>query len=285
MDAMAAQGTSGTETVSRLRSAVFALGAVSLMMGVPAAAQEPIPAVWKVREVDFLYRSSIAIFSCSALQGRIATILRAVGARDDVQVRVSNCDELLVAQDMDMDMPRTGRSAASDGWTRHDRFSSQRNNSRTQQARAHIRLLMPTEVTPAVLAEIDKDKGRRELISRVTRNPAAKYDDPIVFMAQRQSVTLSRSSIGLEPAECELLDQMSTSVLRQLGVRVTRRASCNTRELSHIPPQLTVETLVWTGVADGSVLQTPAAENDKSQSAPVTSAAPPVEPGTPETPK
>jgi hypothetical protein len=119
---------------------------------------------------------------------------------------------------------------------------------------------MPTEVTPEVLAEMERDKKRRELVSRVTGDPSAKFDDPIVFTAQRQPVTLSRRTIGLEPQECELLEQMSTSVFRKLDVRVVRRSSsCGRNQISHIPPQLTVEALIGTPLPTSTIQQTPPA--------------------------
>ena len=38
--------------------------------------------------------------------------------------------------------------------------------------------MMPAQVTPELLKEIEKDKSRRELVSRVTGNPAAAFNDP-----------------------------------------------------------------------------------------------------------
>ena len=37
-----------------------------------------------------------------------------------------------------------------------------------------------------MLAEIEKDKSRRDLISRVTGDPRAALNDPIVFPAERK---------------------------------------------------------------------------------------------------
>lgn len=105
--------------------------------------------------------------------------------------------------------------------------------------------MMPVEVTPEVLEELKKDKSRRELISRVTDNPNVGLDEPIVFPARREHITLSRRTIDLEPEECELLDQMSRGIFRELGLRVVKgHPSCDRDRVSHIPPQLTVEALM-----------------------------------------
>jgi hypothetical protein len=141
-------------------------------------------------------------------------------------------------------------------------------------------MMIPIEVTPEVLAELKRDKSRRELVSHVTGNPAAKFNDPIVFMAQWQTVTLSRETIGLEPEECELLDQMSASVLRELGVRVIHRDfSCDPNRVSRIPPELVVETLLVAPLGTSDAQQAPAAgEDDADPSVPAASDDDPVGP-------
>ena len=137
--------------------------------------------------------------------------------------------------------------------------------------------MSPVAVTPEVLAEIDRDKSRRELVSRVTGNPAAAMNDPIVFAAQRQTVTLSRQTMRLEPEDCELLEQIATNVFRELDVRVVRRSStCDARQPSAIAPQLTVEALLPTG----GILPMPT----KDESDPKTSTPAPSETEQAETP-
>jgi hypothetical protein len=109
----------------------------------------------------------------------------------------------------------------------------------------HVTLMMPTQVTPEVLAELEKDKQRRELVARVSGNPAAKFNDPVIFAAERQEVTLSHKTVGLEPEECELLEQLSTSVFQELGVNVVRRrTNCDRTRPSLAPPELVVESLM-----------------------------------------
>jgi hypothetical protein len=234
-------------TRERTRCRVLLIAILSLISGGGTFAQEPIAAVWKVRELDFFYRNSAV--PCHEVPIRVANMLRAIGARDDVQVRVTGCDDSVLPHDRDMDM---GMDTERDRWSTFenpsDRFGTSRDEPR-QAAHVRVRLMIPVAVTPEVLAEIDRDKSRRELISRVTGNPAAAMNEPIVFGAQRQTVTLSRQSVRLEPEDCQLLDEMTKNVFRQLDVHVVRRNfTCNSRELSRITPQLTVEALMPTGV-------------------------------------
>lgn len=242
----------GASAVSKL------LSAACLMLAGAAVADAPITAVYKVQEISLHYTLPRQFQACHELQNRVANILLAVGARDDINVDVRNCDAYVVGDDNMMD-PLPGR-AGSDPFDRNDPFdrgdpfnrssSTFRNSAseRRQQALIRIRLQMPAEVTPALLKEIEKDKSRRELVSRVTRNPAAAMNDPIVFEAQRREVTLSARTVRLQPEDCELLEQMGNQVFRKLNVKVTRRtASCGPRDSSRIPPQMTVEALLPTG--------------------------------------
>ena len=235
-----------TRKRARAISVVVAVAALTGSFG--AIAEEPVAAVFKAREVGFFYRTSNAQQPCYALEGRVATILRAVGARDDIKVSVNGCDNFAMSEESTFD--RWDRERPGSRFDDPmDRFrNDDRRRQREQSAHIRVSLMTPVIVTPKVLAEIDKDKSRRELVSRVTGNPAAAMNDPIVFAAQRQEVTLSRRTIRLEPEDCELLEQMSSSVFRELDVRVVRRSyNCDPRQPSHIPPQLTVEALLPTG--------------------------------------
>lgn len=212
-----------------------------------------VAAVWKERRLFFAYRSSYAIFPCTTLEDRVADILRAVGARPDLEVTIDNCAELPATPAIG-----TGNRA---GWEQNrasnDRIgwggSAWPSEADARLARRDepgpasnvtVRLRMPVELTPDVAAELQRDRSRRELISRATGDPAARFNDPIVFAAQRRNVTLSRKTIDLEPVECELLDQMSSG-FRRIGIKVVGRSfSCDRDRVSLIPPELEVEALL-----------------------------------------
>ena len=184
---------------------------VLITMTIPfAAAQEPTAAVLKLHEVDFFYRSAIAPFSCGGLERRVKSVLHALGARDDIAVRVSNCNLGLDPQttintgQSSSDPFRTSSDtwgSSSDRWEGSSDRLRNRRLVREQSSHIRVRLMMPVEVTPEILEEMKRDKSRRELVSRVTDNPNAALDDPIVFPAQRQTITLSRRTIDLEPEE------------------------------------------------------------------------------------
>jgi hypothetical protein len=239
----------------------------ALVLGGQTLAQEQgatlppgqVPAVLKTHEVDFIYRSSYNLLACDELRNHIAVILRAVGARDDVKVRAHECEVFIIPDEAQppgaWDRRSSGPGSASwdpsnrsvDRW---DRFGTARGDRyRAQTTPVHITVMMPVELTPEIMAEVDKDKARRDLVSRVTGNPAAALNDPILFPAERRQVTLSRQTIGLRPEDCELLEQMVPSVFRELDLKVvSRRLSCDGHQRSSFPPRLTVEALLPVGV-------------------------------------
>lgn len=295
MNVTSSPGMLGSQTRSRARPAVAWLALGSLVLGSAVAAEEQpaaseqTAAVLKLREVDFYYRSHVALLSCSDLEGRIASILRTLGARDDVKVSATGCDTIVTPLDEPLDpaqMPSNQWPSPTDRWqTRSDRWGTSSDRLRSQGTRreqsthVRIRAMMPIEVTPEVLEEIRKDKSRRELISRVTGNPAAALNDPIAFPAQRQLVTLSHRTIELEPAECELLDQISTGIFKQLDIRVVRRSSsCDRDQISRIPPQVTVEALM--PVFSNPQAAPPAGDSESDPGAPTDPGTPSPEPAT-----
>jgi hypothetical protein len=217
-----------------LAAAASLLLAGSLAAGRASGAQDEIAAVLKLHELRFVYRSLVNPLDCSELRNHIAVILSAVGARDDVKVRVTDCQLFLFNED---------RSPAWDDWDApRNRFGA--DPDRWQTSHIRIEVMFPVEATPEVLAEIEKDRSRRELISRVTGNPLAAMNDPVIFPVQRREVTLSRATIRLGPEDCELLEQMIPTVLRSLNVKVTgRQVTCDSHRRSAFAPKLVVETL------------------------------------------
>jgi hypothetical protein len=237
---------SNVSTLVTSKSACLTTLAALVLAAAPAqgTAQEPVPAVWKERKLSFHYNSSLAVYTCNALRGRVADLMRAVGARDDIRVSVNNCDDSVTAASGGNVGPSTWN--ASRPMSPQSSFGDRRpDTTRRQTVVVMITAMLPTQVTPEVLAELEKDKERRELIARVSGNPAARFADPVIFPAERQQVTLSRKTLKLQPHECELLDEMATSVFRDIGVEVVRRnANCDRTEQSLMPPEMVVETLM-----------------------------------------
>jgi hypothetical protein len=209
----------------------------SLTAGSAAMAAEPVAAVLKTHEVRFVYHSFVNVLACDELRRHVATILRALGARDDVRVRVNDCHMVVIDDDLSPPWDRSNRDYPSDIF-RDNEFD------RRQTSHVRVEVMFPIEATPQVLAEIEKDKSRRELISRVTGDPAMALNDPIVFPAERRQVTLSQATIRLRPEHCELLEQMIPGVFRELGIKVVRKQfACDRYGRSRLTPKLTVEVL------------------------------------------
>ncbi|HEX2492149.1 MAG TPA: hypothetical protein VHK24_00130 [Steroidobacter sp.] len=281
MRATPSLSTLRNETRDRVRRAAVLLATAALATGPQVLAQQQTAAVLKLSEVDFFYRSSAALFSCSEMQSRVASILRALGASDDVQVNVTGCDTVVVPGEAPVgtwQTPSDQWRTSSERWRTSSDGLGNRDAGHEQSVHVRVRVMMPVEATPEVLAQLEKDKARRELVSRVTGNPAANLYDPVVFRAERRSVTLSRSTIDLRPKDCELLEQMSTSIFRELKLRVVRRGPyCDRREISHMSPQLTVEALMPV-MPSTPQLAPPAQESDPDPSAPAASETSPSDP-------
>jgi hypothetical protein len=219
------------------RALVLLAAAGSLIAGSAATAAEQVAAVLKTHEVRFVYRSLVNVLACDELRDRIATILRALGARDDVQVRINDCQIVVIPDEIEPPWDRSNREYPRDIF--RDRDFDQR-----QTSHVRVQVMFPIEATPQVLAEIEKDKSRRDLISRVTGDPAPALNDPIVFPAERRQLTLPRGTIRLRPEHCELLEQMIPTVFRELGIKVVgRQLGCDRYGRSRLAPKLTVEVL------------------------------------------
>ena len=229
--------------------ASLAVGCEALAAEESAQPQEPIAAALKLHEADFVYRTTRNYLSCGELQNGVAVILRALGARDDVDVRVTNC---MYTEIPDATISNDGSTWNNQVWDRSTRQQSpmerMRGETNNQSTALHIRAMLPVPANKKVLKEMEQDKARRELISRVTGNPAAALNDPIMFPATRQQVTLSHDTIKLEPEHCELLEQMMSSVLRRFDMKVVRKStSCDPHQRSNFPPSATIEALLPVG--------------------------------------
>jgi hypothetical protein len=233
-----------------IASLVIACDAMGAQSAAQPAAQETVTAVLKMRESDFVYRTTRNPLSCDELRNSVAVILSALGARDDVQVRLTNC--------MGGGVPDlTVNDGSSQTWDNNawDRSTQQqspmermRGSTPRQNTPVHIYAMMPVVATPKIAKEMEQDKARRELVSRVTGNMNAALNDPILFAAARQQVTLSKDNIKLRPEHCELLDQMISGVFRDFDLRAVRRSlSCDPHQRSNFAPEVTVEALLPIG--------------------------------------
>jgi len=204
------------------------------------AADDITNAIWKDQELDFTYHSSNNIYSCGALRSRVKSLLRAVGA-DSLEVSVSGCEEILITSADELQLPGTRSGQPT------DRLRERQLLRDAQFARVRIKLRTPIPATPEVLAELDKTKGYRELLGRVTGSSDAVQEAASQFPARRQQISLSTRKLDLEPEDCELIEQMIAAVFPKLQVRVVKQnLSCFPPFVSKLKPRLEVEALVRT---------------------------------------
>jgi hypothetical protein len=188
--------------------------------GAPAAGQaaEPAPAtvqaVWVEHELQFTYQGFTAHYSCTGLRDKVRWILREVGARPDLRVRVT-CMEL-----------------SGPEWMPH----------------VSIAAALPAPATPAVLAQRQAEDSKQALVARVqgqeAGTPAAAAAP---FPARWQTVEFKSARTGrIEDGDCELLEQMRDRVFRPLGIKVApdSRLACIPHQLPVASVRLEVEALV-----------------------------------------
>ena len=199
-----------------LRSAIVALvcalpGLLVAARAAEVAAPEPVQAIWKDQELAFFFQTQTTFYSCSSLEAKLERILKLLGATAKVRVRSVDCQS-------------AGRIA--------------------RMPRIIINVHAPVEATPEAYAERDKTKSTRELAARVR----GEKEDPetlAAFPAQWKRVSLSRGAVGLEPGDCELIDELRRKVLPKLAIRVVKDGThCTPQQLTIGQPQLEVEALV-----------------------------------------
>ena len=179
----------------------------------PAAAGPTVNAVWTEHEFTFTYFGHGTYYSCDGMANKIEYILEALGARPEPKVWVG-CTE----------GPGIQRIPT-----------------------ARIKVAVPTEVTPELLAAIEAGKSKRELVSRVQGNGAMVDVATAQFPAQRQVVEfVGRRKDRIDDGDCELLEQLLPQVLEPLGVREapgSSRLRCVPRQAQVGSVQLRLESL------------------------------------------
>jgi hypothetical protein len=176
----------------RFRQAVLSLaGAVSLLVAGGVAAMEPdappVIATWKEAQINFTYIGHTSFYTCDSLQDKVERILQAAGAREDMVVHGFGCF----------------------GPSDFDRFT-----------RVRIKVAVPVVAEPGGLAA--DDRSRKELVARVRGEKPTEEDLLAQFPAEWQTVRFTGRSRIVDDGDCELLEQMSYSVFKPLGIEVLR---------------------------------------------------------------
>jgi hypothetical protein len=60
---------------------------------VAATAAAPSPAHWRTQKIDMTYSGFTAAYSCDGIEGKIKEILLSFGARKDMKVRATGCEQ------------------------------------------------------------------------------------------------------------------------------------------------------------------------------------------------
>ena len=179
----------------------------------PAGAGPTVAAVWTEHEFTFTYFGRGTYYACGGLENKIAHILTELGARPEPWVRVSCLDGMGVQL-----MPT-----------------------------ARIRVAVPAAVTPELLAQLEAEKSKRELIAKAQGHGAVVDVATAQFPAQRQVVEfVGRRKDRIDDGDCELLEQLLPQVLEPLGVREapgSSRLRCVPRQAQVGSVQLRLESL------------------------------------------
>ena len=145
-----------------------------------------VNAVWTEHEFVFTYFGRGTYYSCGGLDAKIEYILTELGARPRPTVRV-NCLDGSGAQVMPT---------------------------------ARIKVAVPTAVTPELLARLEADKSKRELVAKVKGQGTLVDAATAQFPAERRIVEFNGRRLDrVSDGDCELLDQLLPQVLEPLGIR------------------------------------------------------------------
>lgn len=175
-----------------------------------AADLATVPALWKDYEFSFHYQSFTAFYSCDSLDVKVKRLLIAMGADPQLKVRSSGCEG--------------GNTIAS-------------------MPNVRIKMSVPAEISAALLADLERNRSRRELTARV-RGERLKGGVEDQFPAYWKRVSLSRGALGLQPGDCELIDQLKRKVLPKLAIRIVKDdVHCTPGQLTPDQPRLEVEAL------------------------------------------
>jgi hypothetical protein len=186
-------------------------GQVFATAALDAEPPEPVIAIWKLQRVEFNYRSTSIYYSCDGLRQKITGIMKAVGARDGVNVDL-RC----------------------------------RPGGLVNDASTLITLAIPIEATPENVTAATTYSTETQLAARLNKVQLPTANDIQRFPAEWRTVELNRKHhLNLSAGDCELLHALIDQVFPRLSVRVTkRRLNCSMGGGSRVRPILHVAALM-----------------------------------------
>ena len=95
--------------------------------------------------------------------------------------------------------------------------------------RVRVRAALPQEATPELLAQLEKDRSKQELVARAGGKPVAAVDEVTAkFPATWRNVTFEGTPISdVQDGDCELMEQLIRNVLKPMGVREIAGSNLN----------------------------------------------------------
>jgi hypothetical protein len=174
----------------------------------------PVMAIWHTQQVGLSFHSGNIHYSCEGLRTKIVAVLRAVGAREGVNV----------------DLPCL-------------------RNALTNQIVTHVTVTSPLEATEQNLEAATKYSTEAQLVARLNKVDLPTANDLHRFPAERRTVVLGgQGRLKLDGADCDLLAALSQQIFPLLDIQVPRgRMNCPINGASRIRPKIQVKALMPVG--------------------------------------
>lgn len=160
----------------------------SLVSGVvPANASDglaPMEAIWRPQVINFVYRSSDAVYTCSGLWQKLAGMLVYVGARPAAPSDRLKCDDVAGTVTL------------------------------------QFALESPVEATPENLHAVTDFDTEDLLVARLQGKELPSDGDIVRFPAAWQTLSFRDSRLQLTTGDCELVRQVRRQILPKLSVEI-----------------------------------------------------------------
>ena len=177
---------------------VFACGIARAAGAAASSAADAgtVNAVWVDHDLSFTYMGFTSHYSCTGIEGKVRYVMKQLGARHGYRVTSSGCYNMSGPEIM---------------------------------PRVRVRAALPQEATPELLAQLEKDRSKRELVARTGGKPVASIDEVTAkFPATWRNVKFEGTPLSdVQDGDCELMEQLIRNVLKPMGVREIAGSSLN----------------------------------------------------------
>jgi hypothetical protein len=149
-------------------------------------------AIWVERTIEFSYIGHTTFYSCDGLRNKVRYVLEQIGVHPGYSVIIRAC----YAPTGPVEWPRV-----------------------------RIKAALPREVTPELLAELERSAAKRELVARVRGETTVINNPEAGFPASWQELRIESGRLTrIQDGDCELMAQLVPQVLEPLGVRVAEES-------------------------------------------------------------